>query len=57
MSIGTNPRDYVKQTMTIDVTKFLGVNVAYEYGSLPPLYKFLDSKFTFGLDVKMKFGK
>ena len=57
VSIGTNPRDYVKQTMTIDVTKFLGVNVAYEYGSLPPLYKFLDSKFTFGLDVKMKFGK
>jgi hypothetical protein len=53
--IGTTPRDYVKETMALNFTKVFGTSVAYEYGSVPPLYQFLDSKFTFGLNVKLKF--
>jgi len=53
--IGTNPRDYVKEDMNLDVTKYLGFTASYEYGSLPPKYAFLDSKFTFGLSLKAAF--
>jgi hypothetical protein len=55
VSVGTAPRDYVKEAFNLDVTKYIGFTVAYEYGSLPPKYAFLDSKFTIGLTVKAKF--
>lgn len=55
VNIGTNPRDYVKESMNVDFTKFLGLTVSYEYGSLPPKFSFLDSKFTFGLNLKAAF--
>lgn len=55
VQIGTGPRDYVKETFNLDVTKYLGLTASYEYGSLPPKYTFLDSKFTFGLSLKAAF--
>jgi hypothetical protein len=55
VNIGTNPRDDVKEALNFNITKFLGFSAAYEYGSLPPKYKFLDSKFTFGLNLKAAF--
>jgi hypothetical protein len=53
--VGSNPRDHIKQTLAINFTNFIGLNVAYEYGSLPPSYQFLDSKFTIGLSMKAAF--
>jgi hypothetical protein len=55
VKINTKPRDYVKQTFTLNSTKFIGFSVAYEYGSLPPIFKLVDSKFTIGLNVKAAF--
>lgn len=55
VKINTRPRDYVKETFTLNATKFIGFTVAYEYGSLPPIFKLLDSKFTIGLNVKAAF--
>jgi len=55
VNVGTNPRDYVKESMNVDFTKFLGLTVSYEYGSLPPKFSFVDSKFTFGLNLKAAF--
>lgn len=52
VGVGTEPRDYVKPTLNLDLTKYFAVTVAYEYGSLPPKYSFLDSKFTLGLTIK-----
>jgi len=54
---GTNPRDYVRQTVAIGLTKFVAINVAYEYGSLPPVYQFVDNKFTFGISLRAAFPK
>jgi len=56
IAISTGPRDYVNPALTFDLTKWLGVTASYEYGSLPPKYQFLDSKFTFGVTVKAAFG-
>ncbi|HXO38878.1 MAG TPA: hypothetical protein VN872_09570 [Candidatus Acidoferrum sp.] len=55
IDVGTHPRDHVKQSMNIDITKYLGFVISYEYGSEPPKYKFLDSKFTLGLNIKAAF--
>lgn len=55
--IGTKPRNYVKETLGIDITKFFGFTVVYEYGSLPPKFHLLDSKFTLGVTLKAAFPR
>jgi len=55
VNISTKPRDYIKQTLVLNATKFIGFTVAYEYGSLPPIFKLVDSKFTIGLNIKTAF--
>ena len=55
VAISTGARDYVNPALTFDLTKWLGITASYEYGSLPPKYQFLESKFTFGVSVKAAF--
>lgn len=49
------PKDYLKSSVTVDFAKYFGFKVSYEYGSLPPVFKFLDSKFSVGLVFKGAF--
>jgi hypothetical protein len=49
----TKPKDYVKNSLTIGVTDYLGITFSHEYGRLPPLYKLLDNKMTVGLTYKV----
>ena len=51
------PRDYVKSSLNYDFAKNFGFKLNYEYGSLPPLYKLVDSKFSLGLVFKGVFQR
>ena len=53
---GTSPRDYVLSKVSYKLTKFLDVFGAYEWGQLPPSYKFVDHRFQFGFAYKYKFA-
>lgn len=55
VKIGRAPRDYLKSSLTFDFAKNFGFKLNYEYGSLPPLFKLVDSKFSFGLVFKGRF--
>lgn len=52
---GRSPRDYIKAGINLNFTKAFGSTLSYEYGSLPPLYKLVDHKFSIGLTYKIKF--
>jgi hypothetical protein len=51
------PRDYVKSSFVYDFAKNFGFKLNYEYGSLPPLFKLVDNKFSVGLVFKGKFDE
>jgi hypothetical protein len=51
------PRDYVKSSLTFDFAKNFGFKLNYEYGSLPPLFKLVDNKFSVGLVFKGIFSR
>jgi hypothetical protein len=53
-SVGTKPRDHVKVSFDIDFTKYAGVALSYERGSLPPAFEFVDNKLALGLVIKVK---
>jgi len=53
-SINTKPRDDVNGGMSLDFTKYAGVRFGYERGSVPPAFRFVDNKVTFGLVIKVK---
>jgi hypothetical protein len=57
LPINRKPRDYVKSSFNFDFTKNFGFSANYEYGQLPPKYTLVDSKFSFGLLFKGKFGE
>jgi hypothetical protein len=52
VSVGTQPRDYVKVNISYDLTSYVAVSVAYENGRLPPLYTLVSDKYTFGITFK-----
>lgn len=54
LTVGKGPRDYVKATFGFDFSDFTGVNINYEYGSLPPNFELVKNKFSFGLVYKFK---
>jgi hypothetical protein len=56
LRFGTSPRDYVLSKFSYKLTKFLDVFAAYEWGQLPPSYKFVDHRFQFGFAYKYKFA-
>ncbi|MBS1794104.1 MAG: hypothetical protein JSS81_09635 [Acidobacteria bacterium] len=57
IQINTKPRDYVKSSFNFDFSKNFGFSASYEYGQLPPKFTLVNSKFSFGLLFKGKFGK
>jgi hypothetical protein len=50
--IGRSPRDYVASKVEYSVNDFFGLAVGYTYGSLPPNFKLVDSRYTFGFTYK-----
>lgn len=51
---GRRPRDYVTSKIDISVNDYFGFSIGYDYGRLPPNYKFVDSHFTFGITYKQR---
>lgn len=54
LTFGKGPKEYVTSKFTFKVNEFFGPYVGYEWGSIPPVYKFVDHKWTFGLLFKSK---
>jgi hypothetical protein len=54
LTFGKGPKEYVTSKFTVKVNEYFGPYVGYEWGSLPPVYKFVDHKWTFGLLFKSK---
>lgn len=54
LNLGRGPRDYLKTGFTFNFSDFAGATLNYEYGSLPPNFQLVDSKFSFGLVYKFK---
>lgn len=52
---GKRPRDYVKSKVDFSFNKFFGAFIEYDWGQLPPSYKFVDHRFRVGLFYKFKF--
>jgi hypothetical protein len=53
---GKRPRDYVKSKIDFSFNKFFGAFIEYDWGQLPPSYKFVDHRFRVGLFYKFKFA-
>jgi hypothetical protein len=51
-SVGTQPRDHVTVKINYNLTSYVALTAAYEYGSLPPLYTKVDNKYTFGVTLQ-----
>jgi hypothetical protein len=50
-------RHWVDVTADVMVNDYAGINVRYEYGSLPPAFSFVDHKGTLGLVIKFKWAE
>jgi len=48
------PRHYVGSALDFMFSKALGVTLKYQYGSLPPAFKFVDHSVSMGLTFKLK---
>ncbi len=57
LQISRKPHDYVKSSLTFDFARNFGFKASYEYGSLPPLFKLVDHKFSLGLVFKGVFAR
>jgi len=53
-SAGTKPRDHVKTGLNVGLNTFTSLAIAYERGSLPPAFQFVDNKWTVSLVIKAK---
>ncbi len=54
VNIGRGPRDYLKTTLGFGISDFTGINVSYEYGSLPPNFELVSHKYSLGFVYKFK---
>ncbi len=53
---GKSPRDYFNSKAEFGFNKFFGAFVEYEWGQLPPSYKFVNHRFRVGLFYRFKFS-
>jgi len=51
-SVGTQPREDVNVKISYNMTSYVALTAAYEYGELPPLYTKVDNKYTFGVTLQ-----
>ena len=54
LTFGKGPKEYTNSRFIVMVNDYFGPFVGYEWGSLPPVYKFVDHKWTFGVLFKSK---
>jgi len=54
LRIGKGPRDYLSTKFNLNFTKSFGTTVSYEYGRVPPSFKMVNHKTSFGLTYKIK---
>jgi hypothetical protein len=54
LDVGKGPRDYLKAAFGYDFSDFTGLTINYEYGTLPPNFQLVDSKFSFSIVYKFK---
>lgn len=54
VSVDRRFRPSVEVGATYNFTKFLGIKLQYKYGSLPPLFEFVDHQVSIGVTVKAK---
>jgi hypothetical protein len=54
LRVGRGPRDYLKTSLNFDISDYTGINVSYEYGSLPPNFELVNHKYSVGLVYKFK---
>lgn len=52
INLGTNTRHYVESGVLWNASAYVGVQAKYIYGSLPPLFQFIDNQVTVGLTFK-----
>jgi hypothetical protein len=52
--IGRGPRDYLLTKLSLNFTKAFGFGVSFENGRLPPSFKKVNQKVSFGLTYKIK---
>jgi hypothetical protein len=52
---GRSPRDYVSSKVAYSVRKFFDIFLEYEWGQVPPSYKFVDHRFRLGFAYKFRF--
>jgi hypothetical protein len=52
--LGTNPRPYLENNLTFNLTDFFAFTVQHSYGSLPPAFKFTDHKGSVGIVFQAK---
>ena len=53
-SLTTKPRHHVQSSIDFMLSKVVGISLKYEYGSLPPAFKFVDDKLSVGFILKIK---
>lgn len=56
LRLGKAPRTHLLASLGLDVTTHFGVAVKYEWGELPPAYKLVDGKLSFGFTYKASLG-
>ncbi len=54
LQIGKGPRDYLLTKFNLNFTKSFGLTLSFENGRLPPSFKTVNQKVTFGLTYKIK---
>jgi hypothetical protein len=52
--LNRNPRPEAEAHITWNISSYFGLQVQYKYGSLPPLFEFVDHQATIGLTLKAK---
>lgn len=54
VSLGTNTRHYVECSVTYNASDLFGIEAKYKFGSLPPLFEFVEHQVVVGLTFKAK---
>jgi hypothetical protein len=52
ITLGTNTRHYVESGILWNASDYVGLQAKYTYGSLPPLFQFVDNQITVGVTFK-----
>ena len=54
LQLQSDPREHLESGIAWNVSKHVGLEVKYKYGSLPPMFEFLDHQVSVGVTFKTK---